>query len=211
MLQQLPSTILCVGRNYVAHAKELGNVPNFGEPFFFLKPLSSIIVPPHPIRIPPGAVIHHEVEVAIVLGSKAHRIKSETEAMKCVAGYRMAIDITARNWQDDAKSKGLPWTKAKGCDTFLPCGPFVTKDKVQVDNAVMRLLVNNVEKQHDSTSLMIHNVPKLLMFASAYMTLVPGDFLLTGTPKGVGQLSKGDTVTIEGLGTSTTFDVKDWE
>ena len=211
LLKSFPRTILCVGRNYAAHAKELGNPESFGEPFFFLKPASSLLFPPDPIRLPKGADVHYEVELAVVIGSKARRLKSDEEAMACVDGYLIAIDLTARNWQNEAKTKGLPWTKAKGCDTFLPCGPFVPKTGINADDVKLKLSVNGIEKQNDTTATMIHKVPKLLQYASAYMTLFPGDLVLTGTPKGVGPLTIGDKVTIEGLGTNTTFNVHDWQ
>lgn len=207
-----PRTILCVGRNYIEHAKELGNVVNTSaEPFFFLKPPSSLIQFPKPIRLPLGAEVHHEVELGVLIGSRARRLKSDEAAKECVAGYFVAIDLTARNWQSQAKSKGLPWTKAKGCDTFLPCGEVVKKSDVpDPNNVTLTLQVNGVTKQHDSTSLMIHNVWKLLQYASAYHTLEAGDVLLTGTPKGVSALEVGDKVTISGVGSPVTFNVESW-
>jgi len=211
-LRSIPRTILCVGRNYAEHAKELGNPQPLGEPFFFLKPASSLVFPPGPIRLPKGAEVHYEVELGVVIGSPASRLKSDKEAMSVIGGYVVAIDLTARNWQNEAKSKGLPWTKAKGCDTFLACGPFVNASLVpDPDSVTIRLLVNGVEKQRDTTANMIHKVPKLLQYATSCMSLQPGDLLLTGTPKGVGPLKVGDKVTIEGLDTRAHFDVADWQ
>ena len=207
-----PRTILCVGRNYVDHAKELGNAVNLGEPFFFLKPASSIVQLPDPIRLPEGADVHYEVELALILKKRAHRLKTEEEAKAVVGGYFVAIDLTARNWQNEAKGKGLPWTKAKGCDTFLACGDIVPASAVvDPNNVTLRLSVNKNVKQQDSTSLMIHNVWKLLIHASAYLTLDENDVLLTGTPKGVGPLKVGDEVTIGGVGKESTFHVREWK
>jgi len=212
MLKLAPRTILCVGRNYVEHAKELGNAVNLGEPFFFLKPARAIVQPPQSIRLPSGAEVHYEVELAVVLKERAHRLKTEAQAKDVVGGYFVAIDLTARNWQNEAKTKGLPWTKAKGCDTFLACGDFVPEHAVvDPNNITLTLKVNGELKQCDSTSLMIHNVWKLLMHASSYLTLDAGDILLTGTPKGVGPLKVGDTVTIGGVGTETSFRVAEWK
>ena len=120
--------VVCIGRNYVAHAKELSN-PLPAEPFYFLKPPSSIIQQPEPIELPDGLDVHHEVELAVIVGQEARDVPQE-RAMDCVAGYALAIDLTARDLQNDAKAKGLPWTRAKGYDTFLPVGDFVDKSLV---------------------------------------------------------------------------------
>lgn len=204
-----PRTIVCVARNYVQHARELRNeVPSC--PTFFLKPVSSLVHAPDPIRLPPGALVHHEVELGVVLGRRAENLPDDPNAIEsCIAGYCVAVDLTARNWQQEAKDKSLPWTLAKGCRTFLPCGPLVPKELLSEDpqNTKLQLRVNGQVKQSDRTSLMVHSIHQLLRAASSFLTLERGDLLLTGTPSGVGPISQGDVLEIEGLGTRTTFEV----
>ncbi|OLL23047.1 putative hydrolase [Neolecta irregularis DAH-3] len=187
--------VIAIGRNYVEHVKELHNaVP--ATPFFFLKPPSSIIPPKSTLRIPQGVHAHHEVELALIIGHRATDIPNDMDAaMSVIAGYAVAIDVTARNVQDDAKKKGLPWTIAKGFDTFLPMSSFIPKSSIpDPHNAVLKLTVNHESRQNDSTNLMIFKIPKLLSYISGIMSLEPDDVVLTGTPKGVGRIVHGDVM-----------------
>lgn len=209
----LVGNIYCAGRNYLAHAAELGNAPAKDQPFFFLKPTSCLVFAPDAIVIPRGAELHHEVELAVVIKNRIDRpLLSEAEALGQILGYCTVIDVTARNWQDEAKAKRLPWTLAKGCRTFLPCSSEMVcfddhDDKVgaAVD---LELKVNGVTKQRASTASMIHSVPQLLMYLSRFHTLLPHDMVLTGTPSGVGPMLSGDVVEISAFGLSTRFTVE---
>ena len=144
--------------------------------------------------------VHYEVELAVVIGSKARRVAA-SNADKHIAGYALAIDMTARSMQQDAKKAGLPWTRAKGYDTFLPVGRFLPKaDVVDPHDLNLWLKVNGKTKQMDSTSLMIFKIPELIEAVTDVITLDAGDIICTGTPKGVGPVFPGDTITaaIEG-------------
>ncbi len=189
-------TVVCIGRNYVEHASELGNaVPD--APFFFLKPPSAYLEEGcGAIEVPTEAEsVHHEVELAVVIGSKARRV-SAANADSYIAGYALAIDMTARSMQLDAKKAGLPWTRAKGYDTFLPVGKFLPKANVEDPHDLnLWLKVNGDTKQSDSTSLMIFKIPELLEAVTDVMTLNEGDIICTGTPKGVGPVVPGDKIT----------------
>lgn len=190
--------ILCIGRNYAAHIKELNNTAPL-QPFFFLKPSSSILKPNSgPFLVPRGVVVHHEVELAIVLNRDLNDLPetfSPQEALEAIDGYALAIDMTARNVQDEAKKKGLPWSIGKGFDTFLPLSGFIPKEKISDPYGVrLTLSVNGESKQDDLTDLMIFPIHKILSHMSAIMTLEKGDLILTGTPKGVGAVKAGDRI-----------------
>lgn len=191
--------ILCIGRNYAAHIKELNNTAPL-QPFFFLKPSSSILKPNEgPFLVPRGTTVHHEVELAVILGKSLKNLPedfSHEQALDAIEGYALSIDMTARNVQDEAKKKGLPWSIAKGFDTFLPLSHFVPKEKVPDPYQVgLELTVNGETKQSDLTNLMIFPIHKILSHMSSIMTLEKGDMILTGTPKGVGPVKAGDHVT----------------
>ncbi|SOV04622.1 related to Acylpyruvase FAHD1, mitochondrial [Ustilago sp. UG-2017a] len=186
--------IVAIGRNYAAHAKELNNaVPT--EPFFFLKPTTSYITNNGTVEIPKGIVAHYEVELGIVIGSAKVRNVLASDAMTHVAGYTLSIDMTARNLQGKVKSKGLPWSSAKGFDTFTPTSGFVDKSRVRDPSKLkLWLKVNDQIKQNGPTSDMIFDIPELIEHVSSIMTLEEGDLLLTGTPQGVGEVKDGDTM-----------------
>ncbi|KAI7829179.1 hypothetical protein BX661DRAFT_181508 [Kickxella alabastrina] len=179
--------IVAIGRNFSEHAKELGNaVPT--SPFFFLKPTSSYI------EIPQGCVVHHEVELGVVIG-KAGRDISAADASEYIAGYALALDLTARNLQDEAKKKGLPWSAAKGFDTFTPVGSFIPANEIADPHKVrLWIEVAGQIKQNGTTDAMIFQIPQLIEHVSRIMTLEEGDLLLTGTPKGVGPVQPGERV-----------------
>ncbi|KAL2041279.1 hypothetical protein N7G274_005661 [Stereocaulon virgatum] len=190
--------VVCIGRNYADHIKELNNArPK--KPFFFLKPPSSILEPNSgPVLRPKGTTLHYEVELALIVGPKPLVDLSEGDekgALDAIAGYAISIDMTARNMQDEAKKKGLPWTAAKGFDTFLPVSKFIEKGKVPDPHDVeVWLSVNGDERQRDSTGLMLFRIPRILSEVSRVMRLEEGDLVLTGTPKGVGRVEVGDVM-----------------
>lgn len=191
---QLCRKVIAVGRNYTEHAVELGN-PVPSKPVVFFKPPSSIITEGHSIKIPEGCQkLHHEVELAVVIGTKGSRIPEES-SMDHVDGYMLALDMTARDFQDEAKSKGQPWSLAKGFDTSCPVSRFLNKDEIKNPNSVgLWLKVNDQLRQEGNTSDMIFSIPYLISYLSKFFTLEPGDLILTGTPSGVGPVAKGDTI-----------------
>jgi 2-keto-4-pentenoate hydratase/2-oxohepta-3-ene-1,7-dioic acid hydratase in catechol pathway len=192
----IPTKIVCIGRNYAAHAKELGNeVP--GEPLLFLKPPSALLGPGGTVRLPPESTrVEHEAELAVVIGKRAKGIAKDA-ALAHVFGYACACDVTAR----DLQRKDVQFTRAKGFDTFCPVGPWI---ETRLDPAALRIVcrVSGQGRQDGSTSRMLFDVPTLVSYVSRMMTLEPGDVILTGTPEGVGPLVAGDTleVDIEGIG-----------
>ncbi|KAG9459753.1 hypothetical protein H6P81_004261 [Aristolochia fimbriata] len=201
--------IIAVGRNYAAHAEELGNaVPK--EPVLFMKPTSSYLQNGGTIQIPPPLEsLDHEVELAVVIGKKARDI-DEAYAMDYVGGYALALDMTAREIQSSAKAGGLPWTVAKGQDTFTPISQYVPKPMVaDPDNLELWLKVDDVVRQKGSTKDMIFKIPYLVSHISSIMTLFEGDVILTGTPQGVGPVKAGQKITagITGL-IDVQFDVE---
>jgi len=187
--------IIGIGRNYLDHVKELKNqTPS--KPFFFLKPTTSYITRGQRIEIPAGIDCHHEVELGVIIGHKCRSVIAQ-DAMKHVAGYTVAIDLTARNLQEDIKRKQLPWSSVKGFDTFCPVGNFIqAKDIVDPHQLSIWLKLNGQLKQHSSTENMIYKIPELISYCSGIMTLEEGDLILTGTPAGVSSVSPGDEVEI---------------
>lgn len=195
--------ILCVGRNYKEHCLELKN-PLPKEPLIFMKPTSSYIREGQNIVIPEGcSEMHHEVELGVVIGIPGKKIPQNV-AMDHVAGYVLALDMTARDWQSKAKSKGWPWVMAKGFDTSCPVGDFIPKEKITNPQGLdIWLKINGNEKQKGNTSDMIFSIPLLISHISQHISLEAGDLILTGTPEGVGPVNKGDMITC-GLGESIT-------
>lgn len=189
------------------HIKELNN-QRPKNPFFFLKPTTSILAPPHhstPIHVPKGVKVHYEIELGLIIGKPAHNVRIPSslpdedaivQALPYIKSYFLGIDLTARNLQDIAKKSGLPWTAAKGFDTFLPISNEIPKDAIpDPHNARIWLSVNGEKKQDDNTNLMLFRIPRIISEISRIMTLEEGDLILTGTPKGVGQIVNGDRVT----------------
>jgi 2-keto-4-pentenoate hydratase/2-oxohepta-3-ene-1,7-dioic acid hydratase in catechol pathway len=191
-----PSKIICVGRNYVAHAKEhQAEVPEI--PLLFLKPPTSIIGPEESIVLPPQSQqVEHEAELVVVIGKRGRWIPPE-DAMKHVLGYTIGNDVTAR----DLQRRDGQWTRSKGFDTFCPIGPWIETEFDPADG-VISCHVNGEMRQMSSTRDMVFSVRQLIAFASSVMTLEPGDIMMTGTPAGVSPLHPGDIVeiTIEGIG-----------
>lgn len=191
MIPVRPSKIVCVGRNYVAHAKELGNdVPPL--PMLFFKPPSALIGPGEPIVIPPTSrQVEYEAEIGVVIGTRLHGA-SEVEAESGIGGFVCLNDVTCRDLQ---KTDGQ-WGRAKGYDTFCPVGPAVAKG---LDWRALELIgrVNGEQKQRAPATEMHFQIPFLVSYISGIMTLEPGDLIATGTPAGVGPLCDGDIVEVE--------------
>ncbi len=195
-----PSKIVCIGRNYAEHAAELGNTAP-ERPMFFLKPPSALIGPGEAIQLPArDATVHWEAELAVVIGRRMKNVP-EGEALAYVFGYTIANDVSYRDAQ---KADGVfGFGRGKCYDTFCPCGPAVVTEGIDPSDVHITLTCNEEVRQSDSTRRMIHPVPKLLSYLSQIMTLLPGDLILTGTPKGVGAMKPGDLIEIHvpGIGT----------
>ncbi len=195
-LQIRPGKVLCVGRNYLAHAKELGNeVP--AEPLLFLKPSSSIISGGEPILLPDvSGQVEYEGEIGVVIGARL-RNADEAEAARAISAIVAVNDVTARDLQ---KTDGQ-WTRAKGFDSFCPIGE-PSSEVPALDSLTVITRVNGEERQRGHSADMAFSIPMLLAYASRIMTLEPGDVVATGTPAGVGRLADGDVVEVEVEGLS---------
>jgi 2-keto-4-pentenoate hydratase/2-oxohepta-3-ene-1,7-dioic acid hydratase in catechol pathway len=192
-----PSKVVCIGRNYAAHAAELGNeVPK--EPLMFLKPPSSIVGFEEPIVLTEYSQrVEHEGELAIVIGRRCSHLRDSEDALSYVLGYTCLNDVTAR----DIQKSDVQFTRGKGFDTFCPVGPHIETD-LDPTNVLVETRVNGAVRQSGSTSLMIYPCAFLVRWISRMMTLYPGDVIATGTPAGVGPLVAGDVVevTVAGIG-----------
>jgi len=193
-----PSKIVCVGRNYAEHARELGNaIPQ--EPLIFLKPPSSLNAHGAPVVYPAlSARVDYEGELGVVMGRRARRIQA-AEYRKYVAGYTIVNDVTAR----DLQKKDGQWTRGKGFDTFCPVGPWwAPKEEIDADALRVITRVNGAVRQEAPVTEMLFSVGTLLEFITQCMTLEPGDLVATGTPPGVGPVNPGDRMQVEipGLG-----------
>ena len=199
-----PSKIVCVGRNYRDHAKELGNEAP-AEPLLFFKPPSSLLEPGGVVRMPAVSErVDFEGELALVIGRRATKLKADANWRTFVRGYTLANDVTAR----DLQKKDGQWTRAKGFDTFCPVGPFVSDEIDPEAGLTLETRVNGALRQQGSTKDFIFAIPALLRYITAAITLEPGDLVLTGTPAGVGPVDAGDRVDVamKGLGVlSNTF------
>ncbi len=201
----LPSKVVAIGRNYAAHAREMGAEPEAeAPPVVFLKPSTSVIGPREPIQLPTGVSdeVHFEGELAVVIARLCREVPA-SRAHDVVLGFTCANDVTARDLQRVEKQ----WGRAKGFDTFCPLGPWIETDLPSPGAADLAVTttVNGELRQAGRTSEMLHGVAELISHITAAMTLLPGDVILTGTPAGVGPLAAGDdvSVTIEGIGTLT--------
>ena len=190
-----PSKIVCIGRNYAAHAAELGNdVPK--EPLMFLKPPSSIIGPEEAIILTKlSQRVEHEGELALVIGKRCAHLRDTDDALSFVMGYTCLNDVTAR----DLQISDGQFTRGKGFDTFCPLGPHVESD-LDPTNVLVETHVNGARRQSGSTALMVYPPAFLVRWISRMMTLMPGDVIATGTPAGVGPLVAGDTVQVSVAG-----------
>ena len=194
----LPTKIVCVGRNYLDHAKELGNeAPK--EPLIFLKPPSAVIAPEEPIVIPRiSERVDFEGELAIVMGRRCRQLKQTDSVQPYVAGYTCLNDVTAR----DLQKRDGQWTRGKGFDTFCPFGPLLETEPPAAETTI-ETFVNGVRKQAGRVAEMIFPVDVIIRWIAQVMTLEPGDVIATGTPSGVGPLAAGDVVevSVSGIGT----------
>ncbi|ASO22362.1 2-keto-4-pentenoate hydratase/2-oxohepta-3-ene-1,7-dioic acid hydratase in catechol pathway [Actinoalloteichus hoggarensis] len=193
----LPSKVVCIGKNYADHAREMGGEPPV-DPVIFMKPSTSVIGPGASIRLPADSTqVDFEGELAAVVGAPCRDV-SPAKAKDVLLGYTIANDVTAR---DQQKADGQ-WTRAKGHDTFCPLGPWID---TTVDPADLRIRteLDGAVRQDSTTANLLHDVPALVAWISRVMTLLPGDVILTGTPAGVGPMVAGQTVaiTVQGLGT----------
>ena len=193
----LASKVICIGKNYADHVKEMGGeAPD--NPVIFIKPNTSIIGPEVPIVLPPSSErVDFEGELAVVIGRPCKDVKASA-AKDVILGYTVANDVTAR---DQQKADGQ-WTRAKGYDSFCPLGPWIDTTFDPSDVQLVTELDGEV-RQRSRTSLMLHDIGAIIEWISTVMTLLPGDVILTGTPEGVGPMVAGQrvSVTVEGLGT----------
>jgi fumarylpyruvate hydrolase len=193
--------IYCVGRNYAAHALEMGFEPDREAPFFFLKPADAIVHSGSAVRYPPmTADYHHEVELVVAIGQRGRDI-SVSEARKHVFGYAVGLDMTRRDLQIGARKQGRPWDMGKAFDQSAPCGPIMPDDARDIERASIRLEVNGQVRQRAALSSLIWNIQEIIHWLSRYVELMPGDLIYTGTPEGVGPVVQGDRLvgSIEGL------------
>lgn len=183
--------IICIGRNYVDHAKELNNeVPD--EPVIFLKPETAVLLKRHPFYIPDFSQdVHHEVELVVKI-SRLGKYIEERFAHKYYEEIGLGIDFTARDLQAKLKAKGLPWERAKAFDGSAIVGNFINKNEIDLNNLNFSLKKNGETVQAGNTSLMIFSIDKIISFVSQYFTLKIGDLIFTGTPAGVGKISAND-------------------
>ena len=191
MIPVKPGKIVCIGRNYVEHARELGNeVP--AEPLIFLKPTTALLASGDAIRLPGvSQQVEHEAEIGVIVGRRLRHATRE-EAERAIGGVTCVNDDTAR----DLQRKDSQWTRAKGFDTFCPVGPRVASG-LDWRSVEVRCRVNGVERQRGRAEEMHFSIPFLLVYISGIMTLEPGDLIATGTPAGVGPLREGDVVEVE--------------
>ncbi|MCW2245146.1 fumarylpyruvate hydrolase [Azospirillum fermentarium] len=196
--------IYCVGRNYAAHAREMGADPDKEPPFFFMKPADAIVTDGGVVPYPPAtANLHHEVELVVAIGRGGSNIPVE-RALDAVFGYAVGLDMTRRDLQNAAKKDGKPWDMGKGFDRSAPCGCIQRAAAIgHPSKGAIRLTVNGDERQHGDLSDMIWPVADTIAYLSGLVELQPGDLIYTGTPEGVGPVKAGDVLeaSVEGVGT----------
>ncbi|MDX1653696.1 MAG: fumarylacetoacetate hydrolase family protein [Candidatus Competibacteraceae bacterium] len=198
--------VVCIGRNYLDHVRELNN-PLPTAPVLFIKPATALVELEQPLTLPTGqGSCHHELELAVLIGRQLTRANPDA-ARGAVAGYALALDLTLRDLQSKLKSQGLPWELAKAFDGACPLSPFVGPDELpDLQNVELSLRVNGQLRQQGSTAQMLLGVFDLMAHISRHFTLLPGDVVLTGTPAGVAELRSGDklTMTLAGRHTFTS-------
>jgi len=195
----LPSKVVCIGKNYADHVAEMGGAAP-ADPVTFLKPSTSVIGPGDPIVLPRNSErVDHEAELAIVVGRLCREVP-RARAFDVVLGYTCGNDVTARDHQ---KADGQ-WTRGKSHDTFCPLGPWI-ETELDASDVLVQARVDGELRQDGSTKLLLHDIPAIVEWVTAFMTLLPGDVILTGTPAGVGPLTSGQSVsvTVGGVGTLT--------
>lgn len=197
--------IVCLGKNYRAHAQEMAELlGDITKPVVFLKPPSALLYEPEPIRLPAYSQnVHHELELVVEIGNRCKAVAPEA-AWGVIRGYRIGLDLTARDLQQEAKRHGWPWALSKGFDTAAPVSRLYSPAELQgeITATRMRLWVNGELRQDGSTAAMELAVPEVVAYLSGYLTLEPGDLLFTGTPAGVGPIHPGDELVarIDALG-----------
>ncbi|HRF63433.1 MAG TPA: fumarylacetoacetate hydrolase family protein [Candidatus Competibacter sp.] len=184
--------VVCIGRNYLEHIRELNNVTP-ETPILFMKPSTSLVALDEPIHLPAGrGECHHEVELAVLVGRELRNASTET-ARQAVAGYGIALDLTLRDLQNELKKKGHPWETAKAFDGSCPLSPFLAPEALPDPQATdLALQINGQLRQRGNTQQMMVSLFELMAYISTHFTLQPGDVVLTGTPAGVGPLQSGD-------------------
>ena len=195
-----PSKIICVGRNYAEHARELNNIVPKDELVLFLKPPSSVVAVGENIVKPPESQrVDHEGELAVIIGERCRHVRDDEDVREYIRGYTVVNDVTAR----DIQKTDTQWTRAKGYDTFCPVGPIVNDELDPWAGVDVETRVNGEVRQKGNTRDFIFALDVIIRYISRVMTLYPGDLIPTGTPAGVGPLNAGDIVevTVEGIGT----------
>ena len=200
--------VFCVGRNYAAHAREMGNDPDREPPFFFTKPADAVVDTPCSVPYPPATKeLHHEVELVLAIGKAGANISTDT-ALSYLWGASVGIDLTRRDLQADAKATRRPWDMAKGFDNSAPIAPIIPiAEAGALSTGRIWLSVNGSSRQDADIDEMIWPVPDIIAFLSQMVALAPGDIMMTGTPAGVGPVRPGDIMT-GGLGTLGNFEVR---
>ncbi|MGH8281261.1 MAG: fumarylacetoacetate hydrolase family protein [Gammaproteobacteria bacterium] len=189
--------IFCVGRNYAEHVGEMG-APKPSEPVLFMKPATSLVPEGQPLMLPKGqGSVHHEMELVVAIGREARDIPRD-QALTCVAGVTLGIDLTLRELQSRLKQAGQPWERSKSFEGSAPIGRFIAwSGQADIQNIEMRCSVNGTLRQHGNTRDMLFPVAEIIAFLSRHWQLLPGDLIFTGTPAGVGPLVAGDRIRIE--------------
>ncbi|WP_095589493.1 fumarylacetoacetate hydrolase family protein [Actibacterium ureilyticum] len=199
--------IFCVGRNYAAHAREMGKDPTRDAPFFFTKPADAVVMDGETVAYPPETEnLHYEAELVLAIGTGGANI-AEGDSLSHIWGYAIGNDLTRRDLQLDAREKGRPWDWGKAFDRSAVIGPVHPVAQVgHIDKGQIKLTVNGETKQDSDVIKLIWSVPEIVSILSHSITLAPGDLIMTGTPEGVGPLVPGDVcvVSIDGLGAVTT-------
>jgi fumarylpyruvate hydrolase len=194
--------IYCVGRNYAAHAREMGHDPDREPPFFFMKPADAILQNRSTMPYPPMTKdLHHEIEMVVAIAEGGVNI-SEDKALNHVFGYGVGLDMTRRDVQGEAKKLGRPWDFGKGFDASAPCARLSPVSKVgHISKGAIWLKVNGEVRQKSDIDMLIWSVPECIAFVSKYMRLDPGDLIYSGTPEGVAAVKKGDKLVghVDGL------------
>ena len=207
-----PGKVVCVGRNYAEHARELNN-PVPSEPLLFIKPATSVVALADGINLPRGrGAVHYETEIALLIGAPLSGVVSVEEARKAIAGVGLALDLTLRELQDQLKSKGHPWERAKAFDGACPLSPFAPVEQAPaLTDLPLQLHINGALRQNGNSSDMITPIIALLQHIAGVFTLLPGDVVITGTPAGVGVLQAGDQLqlSIPGLMQHSTHIAED--
>lgn len=194
LLSNTSPKVLCIAKNYFEHALEMGATDVPPHPVIFQKPLTSIIYEGTKVRLPPGVEVHHEVELACQIGRQGFNIPAGS-AYDYVSSYLVALDLTGRNVQAEAKKNAWPWDVSKGYDTFLPLSRFIPKEQVPDPYALtIELRINGATKQKGLAGTMHYKIHDIIAYISQAMTLNPGDIILTGTPAGVGPIRSGDVL-----------------